>query len=103
PVGHAFPLASLTTDADATIGVGGGAHFNMSAPSGPNPAGVNAVSVTINDAIFFKVDNSFAASPSVQSTGDQIYVSAASLQKDTVLGSTSGGTIWFKDTLDGGL
>ena len=96
-IGDVAPLASLTTDA---VNVGGQAQFNMTAPGGSNPAGVNAATVTINDMAVFNIGNSTPLAPSVQTAGQQTYNGAVTLAKTTLLQSVSGG-LAFNSTVDG--
>jgi hypothetical protein len=100
-VGGTTPLASLTTDGDAAIGVGGQAQFNMTAAGGTNPAGVNvAGAVTIHDTVAFNVGGGTQANPSVKTGGPQTYAGAATLQQNTYLESSGGGNITFSATVD---
>ncbi len=103
-LGGTSALASLVTDGDAGIGSGGTAQFTMTAPGGGNPAGVNAGTVTVNDAVLFGVTGSTTATPSVQTTGVQTYNGAATLTQATVLRSTGAGPlgdITFASTVNG--
>ncbi|HEV2394452.1 MAG TPA: filamentous hemagglutinin N-terminal domain-containing protein [Verrucomicrobiae bacterium] len=98
-VGGATPLASLTTDASG--GTGGQAQFNMAAPGGANPAGVNAAALTIADTAAFQVSGSTAATPTVQSTAGQTYNGAVVLNASTVLKDAGGQNISLTSTVDG--
>jgi len=97
-IGGAVPLTSLTTDAAAP---GGHAQFNMTAAGGGSPAGVNAATVTIDEAAVFNVGGSTANSPSVKTSGAQTYNGAVQLQSDTAL-VTTGGAVDFNSTIDSG-
>jgi len=99
-VGGATPLLSLTTDGSGTVG--GQARFNMTAPGGVNPAGINAGSVTVNDTAVFNVSASSAANPSVQTTAGQTYNGAVTLSKNTVLEDVGSQNILFASTINGG-
>ena len=80
--------------------MGGQAQFNMTAPGGSNPAGVNAVTVTINDMAVFNIGNSTPPTPSVQTAGSKRIMSRVTLAKTTLLQSVSGG-LAFNSTVDG--
>ena len=97
-LGGATPLTSLTTDA---TNVGGQVQFNMTAAGGSQPAGVNAGALTVNEAAVFHVGGSTTSTPSVQTSGPQMYNGAVQLQLDTVLVSTGGG-VTFNSTVDSG-
>ena len=100
-IGGTTPLTSLTTDGAGTVG--GQAHFNMTAPGGAHPAGVNAEGVAINDTAVFAVDGSTVVNPSVQTgAGGQTYHGSVTLNKDTVLVDVGGDNIAFVGAVDGG-
>ena len=76
-VGATAPLLSLTTDDPASGVAGGNVVFAIATAVSPG-------------------------APSVTTTAFQTYNDAATLQADTVLASTGGGTLTFANTLDGG-
>jgi len=95
-VGHTTPLVSLVTDA------GGATQFNMTAPGGSNPAGVNVSgNLTIGDAMVVNVAGSTPAAPSVQTGGGQLYSSTITLQQAAVLRDTGTAQIKVLGKIDG--
>jgi hypothetical protein len=100
-VGGGKALASLTTDNEGQAGEL--TELNMTAAAGKG--GVNAGTVTINDAVIFNVDASALNSASVKSSGgssqSQTYAAAATLSRDTVLADTGNKDIVFSSTVDG--
>ena len=100
-VGGTTALTSLTTDGSGTVG--GQAQFNMNLTTVPfNVAGVNAGTVTINDAVLFNAVDSILAGPTVRTTvGGQTYNGAATLGADTILADSAGKNITFNSTVDG--
>jgi filamentous hemagglutinin family protein len=100
-VGEYTPLTSLTTDAAGTVG--GSAEFVMNLTTVPfNIAGVNAGTVTVNDAVVFNALDSILAGPSVRTTvGGQFYRGPATLEADTILSDSAGQNITFNSTVDG--
>ena len=105
-VGGTTALTSLTTDdpgAPETGTAGGQAEFNMNLTLVPaNVAGVNAGTVTINDAVLFNAADSILQGPTVRTTvGGQTYNGAATLGADTILADSAGKDITFNSTVDG--
>ncbi len=102
-VGGFATLASLTTDANGPVG--GQTLFNMTAPGTSNLAGVNAGTVIVNDAAAFHVAGSTQTNPSVETSGNQIYLGAVTVGANTTLTANSGTAaqlVKFGSTVTGG-
>ncbi len=113
-VGGTHPLQGLVTDAGGTVG--GQTQFNMTIPANTAGVSVGSGGVTINDVAVFNATGSSSNkvptnidspsstfgtdSPTVTSTGPQMYVGGVTLQKATVLqGTTAAATL----TITGGI
>ncbi len=97
-VGGTSPLTSLSADAAHPSG---SIHFNMTA--GPvGQAGVTASVLTLDGTTFINVADSTTNSPSIKTSGGQIYNSSVQLLLDTVLVTTSGGNVTMNSTVDSG-
>lgn len=97
-VGGTSPLTTLSADAAHPSG---SIHFDMTA--GPvNQPGVTAGMLTLDGTTFINVADSTTTSPSIKTSGGQIYNGSVKLLSDTVLVTTSGGNVTMDSTVDSG-